>query len=519
MSLGVSLKIWSRCKIAASLLVMAMGGRALGQPMDRQPPDRRPVENPSRSTSLPTTERDEKPQLAAATAKALATLRDDIEKAQLTPRLTVGTYIRQTASSADLRRLIEKEQQRPAPRWIDAETCQVQIEIGAEKVVGMLQQVAQNHPRESPLSSEEIARETKNWKNRTFIGTGSSTAFGQLITAPIKRANGNWATVSSEDRKKALIAARGEAMNKVIDGLKPVVLANGKTLGDALSDAKIYKALYDWLESRPVVQVEYRADMQVELTLQGSVDGCLAAMRRALLSQTVIAVPTDEKTWETVRASMTQRMPEMVGRGAVGGMPKFNTPNGDGNQSTTSIVPSTGNPGNKFTNSATAFSNSDPKSSMLPTTTTVITTTGPSVGQVEVPPRIQGSDIRIGSSTGNAIPPRVAPSPGSVKSGRPDWTGEFREAKAIGKSDSKLKAAREAETIARMKLQREINLLTLDDGQTIEQAQKGNVRIEPAIRDALEKAKSTVNYDDADGVAVTLRFELADLWDAIKGVR
>ena len=428
----------------------------------------------------------EKPQIAAATAQALAALRDEIEKAQLTSRLTVAEYVRQTGGSSEIRLLIEQNQSHLAPRWLDADTCQIQMEVSAEKVVQMLQRIATSHPRESSLSAGEIAKETASWKNRTFSGTGSSTAFSRLVSVPAARATGNWSSVNGDDRKRALETARVDAMNKVTESLLPVPLANGKTIGDALGNLKVKKALTDWLESRPVVHVEYRADMQVELTLQGSADGCLAALRRAIMVQSEVAFPVDEKGWEAVRSGIQQRMVAIVGRGGINSPAK------------TEVKPV--NPGvSQVTN---------PNLILAEPGINAGTRTVPSTGRSNIQP-VQGSPMGL-----------VAYENIILIGARPAWANEQRESRSVSKSkDSKLKAAREAETIARLKLQREINLLTLEDGSTIEQAQKKNPKFESAIRDALNKAKSTVDYDDPDGVGVRLRFELADLWDALNSVR
>jgi hypothetical protein len=84
--------------------------------------------------------------------------------------------------------------------------------------------------------------------------------------------------------------------------------------------------------------------------------------------------------------------------------------------------------------------------------------------------------------------------------------------------NSKLKAAREAESIARRALADEIGRLPLSPGLTIAQASEQNPRINDAVSQALDKAKSKTDYNHRRGVSVILNLDLHDLWDSLHAV-
>ena len=257
-------------------------------------------------------DRADSPQIAAATTEAIDNLRERIERTPLAGRVNVAEFLRATGGNDDLTKLLARAELVGGPRWVDADTCQIQLEISGQRVAHALQQIAANHPRESPFSARTLQRETEDWDRKTFTGTGSSTAFGRIakVRAP---AVGGWASVSEADRQKTLAAAKADAIDRVIDSIKPIELAKGKTVGDALTNTKVRADLTNWLESRPVTRVEYRRDLQIELSMAGTPHGCFDVIRRAVTKYTDLPIPRDDAGWSDIKTEFERRMASPIG--------------------------------------------------------------------------------------------------------------------------------------------------------------------------------------------------------------
>src|SRR5207245_7042915 len=123
-----------------------------------------------------------------------------------------------------------------------------------------------------------------------------------------QRLGAGWPNVADADRAKALSAAKADAIARVIDSIKPITIAKGKTVGDALANADVRAALTDWLENRPVTRVDYRRDLHVELSMAGTPGGCFDVVRRAVSKTDNFPIPRDEAGWSAVREDFERRM-------------------------------------------------------------------------------------------------------------------------------------------------------------------------------------------------------------------
>src|SRR5436309_9677177 len=78
--------------------------------------------------------RDARDQIAAATGRALEALRGQVSAESLGPNLTVQDLLDKTNGSKKLMQTLRRAQQIGGPRWLDAQTCQVRLEIGGPMV-------------------------------------------------------------------------------------------------------------------------------------------------------------------------------------------------------------------------------------------------------------------------------------------------------------------------------------------------------------------------------------------------
>ena len=380
--------------------------------------------------------RPDRPQIAAAQDEAVVHLREQIERTSLTSRLTVGEFLRRTGATDDLTHALARAEIRGGPRWVDADTCQIQLDISGQRVAHILQQIAATHTKESPLTGTEVARETENWQWRTFSGTGTSTAFGRVAKMHGQGMSGAWTTVSDADRQKTLASAKADAISRVVDSIKPIPLAKGKTVGDALANKEVYHALSDWLENRPVIRVEYRRDLQVELSMAGTPGGCFGVVREAVVRYTDLPTPSTEAGWAEVRTDFEKQMSSPVGH-------------------------------------ATA--------------------------------------------PGSISPPPIARARVILPATAPDWVGRKLDAEGIADSgSSKLKAAREAEGIARHQLAADLRKLPFPGGSTLGKLIDQDARLNEAVDRSVDRASTKTDYNHRKGVSVIVQLDLRDVWDALR---
>src|SRR5438309_9939292 len=83
-------------------------------------------------------EKVERPQVDAATTEAISSLRDAIERASINRHVTVGEFLRRTGGGEDLSRALARAELVGGPRWVDADTCQVQLEMSGPRIVRIL---------------------------------------------------------------------------------------------------------------------------------------------------------------------------------------------------------------------------------------------------------------------------------------------------------------------------------------------------------------------------------------------
>ena len=137
----------------------------------------------------------DRPQVSAATAEAVANLRDQIEREPIGRDLTVGDVIRRSKGGDELTHALQGAELVGGPRWVDNDTCQVQLEISGTRAARLIQHIVTTSHERPPLSGEELARLTTDWQRRTFTGSGSSTAFNRAAAVrPRLSANSPWST-------------------------------------------------------------------------------------------------------------------------------------------------------------------------------------------------------------------------------------------------------------------------------------------------------------------------------------
>jgi len=261
----------------------------------------------------------ERPQVAAATASAMSNLRSGVGHEMLTRRLSIAEFVRLTGGSDEFLKALEHAEVVGGPRWLDSQTCQVQLEVGGARLGRALVAMAAANPRACPLSSDILVQVTAALSARKFEATGSSTGALDLELHP-HHPDLFWTSVPDDARVKAITAARDDAVAKVVDSLRGIVLTEHAQVTDALAVPEINKALVEWLVCRPVTRVIFHRDMEVEVMLAAAPDDAYNIFRGSVTAMAAARpelAPAGEQAWGRVHRDWVTQMALPLGRAAV----------------------------------------------------------------------------------------------------------------------------------------------------------------------------------------------------------
>ena len=263
-------------------------------------------------------------QVRAATKDAVANLLDEVSRVPLTRNLSVGEFVRRTNSADELAKVLQRSQQIGGPRWIDDNTCQIELQISGPLVAAALKRAAAANPRRAPLSVVEIERVVKNWDERSFSATGSATS--RLPVARVRRAprmglqRDPWWDLSDVVREQTIVAAKTDAARRCLSSVKSIVLTPKSTVGDVLALKDLGDAMQQWLVSQPAASVELHDDLEAEVELTAAPADAFQVFRKLASRQKDIPLPADEAGWSKVKAAFDQGMPAPIGRAVANGV-------------------------------------------------------------------------------------------------------------------------------------------------------------------------------------------------------
>jgi len=259
--------------------------------------------------------------IRAATAKAHAALYEQIAQLPVGQQLTVGQFLKHMNAQEEFQQQLNRADQIGGPRWIDRNTCQIQLEISAARVAQTLQQIAGAQPRRSPLNAAQIAREASHWPEPMITATATSASSIALVE--LRPPGGAWASVNNEARQQALRDASAAAVRQTIDSISQVKLGDDQTIGSAMKKPEVARTVNEWLISRPVTRVNFRDDMQVEVFLSIDPREFFDELRSAMANARDLALPNTPQGWERVWADYLAKCRPPVGLARItAGMPK-----------------------------------------------------------------------------------------------------------------------------------------------------------------------------------------------------
>lgn len=239
-------------------------------------------------------EEDRRAKAAAAHANAVAALQQQVSEAAITTDLSVRDFLARTDSAEALRRTLAKAEQIGGPRWINDQICQVRVEMSGVRVAAALLEIAKNAPSLSPISPGRLQAELSAWKNRSFSVTGTSFSVDE-----------------ASKLDPALIAARADAVNKIVEQLRSVSLPGRGTIGDALAEPAAQKQILEWLNNRSISHVRVDENRKLWLTLD------VPPQELADVIQKTVAPAGAANAWAPTRQQIAGRL------GAVSGSATF----------------------------------------------------------------------------------------------------------------------------------------------------------------------------------------------------
>lgn len=262
--------------------------------------------------SAPGNQRATQEAIRAATQRAVNDLYEQVSVLPLNSRATVGQFVKSLDAEQDLVKILSRADPFGAPRWLDAATCQVQLEISSSRVAYVLKQLAAAYPKAATASVADIDQAMQRWPKRAFVSTGSSASLPSIIA--YKPLGARWAAVSEEARRKALTEANQAARQRTLDSVKPVVLIDKTTVEQGLAEPRVGDVVNGWLAERPVTKVDFRDDLTVEVSLAVDQNDFFDVLKSALLRQNIVPAPRDERTWQQVARDFLAHFLPAVGQ-------------------------------------------------------------------------------------------------------------------------------------------------------------------------------------------------------------
>jgi hypothetical protein len=252
---------------------------------------------------------------SAAQASAAERLAADISAESINSTITVKAFLDRTGSTATFLAVLGRARPIGGSRWIDYQTCQVQLDIPGPEVRADLRQIALDNPTTTPLLPNQVSTSLASWGTRVFSATGSGTGGIDGIRPPADSAP--WHDATDAEIHDSVAAARQDAVNKILASIGSVPLGGSKNISDALAIPAIHQSISDWLMNRPITLVDFRDDHQVEITLFVTAADLSDQLCRQLAGRTDIGFSAKDKAWTITADEISKQMSPPVGRSAV----------------------------------------------------------------------------------------------------------------------------------------------------------------------------------------------------------
>lgn len=256
------------------------------------------------------------PQVDAARSDAMENLRQEVLAAHIEPDITVQMLIDRTGGIDALNKALASARQIGGPRWLDPQTAQIRLEIKGTSVADALEKLAREHPGAISIGPDVVRQRVARWKLRSFSAIGTGTSPGSAARLRPDPTQVSWQQVSDQSRQRAIEAARQDAVDRVIESLKPISWNDRRTLADALDNKEVAEIVRGWLNTRPVTTVEFRDNLEVRLTLAVAPDDLWPVLKGAMERGKSVPKPKASADWQRLHQQVDARMANPCGTAA-----------------------------------------------------------------------------------------------------------------------------------------------------------------------------------------------------------
>ena len=260
-------------------------------------------------------------QVRAAQANAMSALRESVLRMDVGRGLKVRDVVDRTGSADQLTRALSAARPLGGPRWVDEQTCQVQVTVSGAAVADAVAGMATRYPGgRLPVRPADLNARLANWRMTAFTATGSSVAGGAgLQQARPRQLGGRWASVPDAVRRRTVADAQADAVRLVLDDLRPTVGSlplGGSTARatDAVARPFVVGQVRTYLGSQPVTKIEFLDDLTVSLSIAVDARSLAQVVERAVTDDQprLSSDATKGGEWTAIRAAIERAVPTVV---------------------------------------------------------------------------------------------------------------------------------------------------------------------------------------------------------------
>jgi hypothetical protein len=258
-------------------------------------------------------------QEASATANAIDAIDREIANQPLGSNSTIKDFLQRTHSDAALRDWLGKSQPVGGPRWLDDQTCQVRIEVDGDKLADWLASLAKNHPDSSVADADSFTHALDDLRTHQFETTSTSAASDTINTLTPSNAAPNWQSISADQRREVLSAARQNAAEHLLTTLSPIEVSEGRTVSDVISSRpELRQQLLAYLRTAPITNVDFQDNLQAQVQLGPSRQELAEIIYTSAVGKTSAQMDAEDfRNLQSLHERITQRVGEITGTASV----------------------------------------------------------------------------------------------------------------------------------------------------------------------------------------------------------
>lgn len=293
-------------------------------------------------------------QVLAATQDATFQLVQQVGGQPLLDGHSVAQIVGPTYGTGCLAGALKDAVQIGAPRWINDHTCQVTLRISGTTAASAIQNTlllqahaaeyqtnptspqdsdCQTNPtatRKAPYQTNPTTARTnqyqtnptriqtalEGWDQKTFLATGTSIAAAAISQLPLPAdAPAVWQQTDPQQRRMRVQMAHDNAVSLALQQIAAIPLTENTSI-QQLFDSKgtpAKTAMAAYLQSRPVIAVNFKDDLIVQVTIADDPQSAFEAFRDVASTINAPQLPPDEEAWDELQTRFIKSVTPVTG--------------------------------------------------------------------------------------------------------------------------------------------------------------------------------------------------------------